>query len=133
MKKNLINERMSHFFFQPPQLNQTNPPQLPTPPQQQQTLLSQQQQQQQQPQQSQNSPTLMHTMQQQPEPRFPPAISVQRLAPQVQRQIRETQELIKETCPQRYTAGYGSPGPPMRSQRQPRRNPLETHYSQELS
>ncbi|KXJ73799.1 hypothetical protein RP20_CCG014991 [Aedes albopictus] len=45
-------------------------------------------------------------------PRFPPAISVQRLAPQVQRQIRETQELIKDSCSQLYTSGYGSPGPP---------------------
>lgn len=53
------------------------------------------------------------------EPRFPHAISVQRLAPQVQRQIRETQELIKDSCPQLYAAGYGSPGPPpMRSLQQ---------------
>lgn len=73
--------------------------------------------------------------QMQPEPRFPPAISVQRLAPQVQRQIRETQELIKDSCPQLYAAGYGSPGPPMRTQpRQPTRRPtLETQFSQELS
>lgn len=70
---------------------------------------------------------------QQTEPRFPPAISVQRLAPQVQRQIRETQELIKDSCPQLYAAGYG-PGPPMRSQpRQANRRPLETQFSQELS
>ncbi|XP_058838927.1 alpha-protein kinase 1 isoform X2 [Topomyia yanbarensis] len=45
-------------------------------------------------------------------PRFPPAISVQRLAPQVQRQIRETQELIKDSCSQLYATNYGSPGPP---------------------
>lgn len=45
-----------------------------------------------------------------PEPRFPPAISVQRLAPQVQRQLRETQELIKDSTVQLYAAGYGSPG-----------------------
>ncbi|XP_055702891.1 uncharacterized protein LOC129801656 isoform X4 [Phlebotomus papatasi] len=72
-----------------------------------------------------------------PEPRFPPAISVQRLAPQVQRQLRETQELIKDSCPQMYAAGYGSPGPPMRaanqSQRVRRTPTLETQYSQELS
>lgn len=43
---------------------------------------------------------------------FPPAISVQRLAPQLQRQLRETQELIKDTCPQL----YGSPGPPQQQQ-----------------
>lgn len=36
---------------------------------------------------------------------FPAAISVQRLAPQVQRQIRE----IKDSCP---PGLYGSPGPP---------------------
>lgn len=68
--------------------------------------------------------------------KFPPAISVQRLAPQVQRQLRETQELIKDSCPQLYAAGYGSPGPPIRN---PSRNPtrtrptLETQFSQELS
>ncbi|KPU78976.1 uncharacterized protein Dana_GF23553, isoform E [Drosophila ananassae] len=68
--------------------------------------------------------------------KFPPAISVQRLAPQVQRQLRETQELIKDSCPQLYAAGYGSPGPPIRN---PNRNPtrtrptLETQFSQELS
>lgn len=45
---------------------------------------------------------------------FPPAISVQRLAPQLQRQLRETQELIKDTCPQL----YGSPGPPQQQQSQ---------------
>lgn len=45
-----------------------------------------------------------------PEPRFPPAISVQRLAPQVQRQLRETQELINEGTVQMYAAGYNSPG-----------------------
>ncbi|XP_055910642.1 uncharacterized protein LOC129945007 [Eupeodes corollae] len=70
-----------------------------------------------------------------PEYRFPPAISVQRLAPQVQRQLRETQELIKDSCPQLYAAGYGSPGPPMRSQPRnaARRPTLETQFSQELS
>lgn len=89
------------------------------------------------------------------EPRFPPAISVQRLAPQVQRQLRETQELIRDSCPQLYAAGYGSPGPPLRTivqqqllqqqqqqlQQQPtttqqkstRRSTLETQYSTELS
>uniref|UniRef100_A0A182QTT8 Uncharacterized protein n=1 Tax=Anopheles farauti TaxID=69004 RepID=A0A182QTT8_9DIPT len=46
------------------------------------------------------------------EPRFPPAIAVQRLAPQVQRQLRETQELIKDSCAQLYGSAYGSPGPP---------------------
>lgn len=53
----------------------------------------------------------------------------------MQRQIRETQELIKDSCPQLYAAGYGSPGPPMRTQpRQPNRRPtLETQFSQELS
>lgn len=45
---------------------------------------------------------------------FPSAISVQRLTPQVQRQIRETQELIKDSCPQL----YGSPGPPQQQQQQ---------------
>lgn len=40
---------------------------------------------------------------------FPAAISVQRLAPQVQRQLRETQELIKDSC---QGLVYGSPGPP---------------------
>ncbi|XP_073837076.1 target of wingless repressor isoform X2 [Musca autumnalis] len=74
--------------------------------------------------------------------RFPPAISVQRLAPQVQRQIRETQELIKDSCPQLYTAGYGSPGPPplrnqtavnARNHPNNRRPNLETQFSQELS
>lgn len=56
------------------------------------------------------------------------------LAPQVQRQIRETQELIKDSCPQLY-GGYGSPGPPMRTQprQQTRRPTLETQFSQELS
>lgn len=69
-----------------------------------------------------------------PEPRFPPAISVQRLAPQVQRQLRETQELIKDSCPQLYAAGYGSPGPPLRSQQRTNRRPtLDTQFSQELS
>ena len=60
---------------------------------------------------------------------------MQRLAPQVQRQIRETQELIKDSCPQLYAAGYGSPGPPLRSQQRTSRRPptLETQYSQELS
>lgn len=68
------------------------------------------------------------------EPRFPAAISVQRLAPQVQRQLRETQELIKDSCTQLYAAGYGSPGPPIRTQQRPnRRQPLETQFSQELS
>uniref|UniRef100_A0A182JKL4 Uncharacterized protein n=1 Tax=Anopheles atroparvus TaxID=41427 RepID=A0A182JKL4_ANOAO len=42
------------------------------------------------------------------EPRFPPAIAVQRLAPQVQRQLRETQELIKDSCAQLYGSGYTS-------------------------
>lgn len=68
--------------------------------------------------------------------RFPPAISVQRLAPQVQRQLRETQELIKDSCPQLYAAGYGSPGPPVRAQQRPNRPnrpTLETQFSQELS
>lgn len=66
--------------------------------------------------------------------RFPPAISVQRLAPQVQRQLRETQELIMESCPQRYGAGYGSPGPPRSQQRPQRRSStLDTQFSQELS
>lgn len=70
------------------------------------------------------------------EPRFPPAISVQRLTPQVQRQLRETQELIKDQCQQLYPTGYGSPGPPIRAQpqRQQRRPPtLDTQFSQELS
>lgn len=80
----------------------------------------------------------------QSEPRFPPTISVQRLAPQVQRQLRETQELIKDSCSQLYS-GYpanSSPSPStpttaIRSQ-QPRtaiRRPsaLDTQYSQELS
>ncbi|XP_055689800.1 uncharacterized protein LOC129793654 isoform X2 [Lutzomyia longipalpis] len=79
----------------------------------------------------------LQQVQSSPEPRFPPAISVQRLAPQVQRQLRETQELIKDSCPQMYAAGYGSPGPPMRataqSQRVRRTPTLETQYSQELS
>uniref|UniRef100_A0A1A9UG91 Uncharacterized protein n=1 Tax=Glossina austeni TaxID=7395 RepID=A0A1A9UG91_GLOAU len=74
--------------------------------------------------------------------RFPPAISVQRLAPQVQRQLRETQELIKDSCPQLYATGYGSPGPPpIRNQTgitgrtlpTSRRPTLETQFSQELS
>ncbi|XP_023294486.1 ras-interacting protein RIP3 isoform X3 [Lucilia cuprina] len=74
--------------------------------------------------------------------RFPPAISVQRLAPQVQRQLRETQELIKDSCPQLYAAGYGSPGPPplrnqaavtARNHPNNRRPTLETQFSQELS
>lgn len=38
--------------------------------------------------------------------RFPPAISVQRLAPQVQRQLRETQELIKDSCSTVFSGGY---------------------------
>ncbi|XP_029733582.1 transcription factor SPT20 homolog isoform X2 [Aedes albopictus] len=63
-----------------------------------------------------SGPSLQQQQQQQTPPsdapRFPPAISVQRLAPQVQRQIRETQELIKDSCSQLYTSGYGSPGPP---------------------
>ncbi|XP_021696587.1 myb-like protein Q isoform X2 [Aedes aegypti] len=85
-------------------------------------------------------------------PRFPPAISVQRLAPQVQRQIRETQELIKDSCSQLYSTGYGSPGPPPmaplrtsasaaaaraasvnRRTAAPPPTTLETQYSQELS
>lgn len=69
------------------------------------------------------------------EPRFPPAISVQRLTPQVQRQLRETQELMKDPCQQLYPTGYGSPGPPIRvtqQQRQPRRPPtLDTQFSQQ--
>ncbi|XP_075161840.1 target of wingless repressor isoform X2 [Haematobia irritans] len=73
--------------------------------------------------------------------RFPPAISVQRLAPQVQRQLRETQELIKDSCPQLYAAGYGSPGPPLRNQAavnarnhpNSRRPTLDTQFSPELS
>lgn len=48
---------------------------------------------------------------------FPSAISVQRLAPQVQRQLRETQELIKDSC---QGLVYGSPGPPMQQQPQPK-------------
>lgn len=40
---------------------------------------------------------------------FPAAISVQRLTPQVQRQLRETQELMKDSC---QGLVYGSPGPP---------------------
>lgn len=87
---------------------------------------------QQQPQPLQQ-PQLHQQQQQQQQPRFPAAISVQRLPSQVQRQIRETQELIKDSCPQLYAAGYGSPGPgpPMR---QPTRRPtLETQFSQELS
>lgn len=44
---------------------------------------------------------------------FPAAISVQRLAPQVQRQLRETQELIKDSC---QGLVYGSPGPPTQQQ-----------------
>uniref|UniRef100_A0A182FG35 Uncharacterized protein n=1 Tax=Anopheles albimanus TaxID=7167 RepID=A0A182FG35_ANOAL len=92
------------------------------------------------------------------EPRFPPAIAVQRLAPQVQRQLRETQELIKDSCAQLYGSAYGSPGPPvalptvtgagtagppagpLRAGPGPvlarstvRRPTLETQYSQELS
>lgn len=57
------------------------------------------------------------------------------MAPQVQRQLRETQELIKDACPQLYAAGYNSPGPPMRTQQrqQQRRPTLETQFSQELS
>lgn len=78
----------------------------------------------------------MHTMQPPTEYKFPPAISVQRLAPQVQRQLRETQELIKDSCPQLFAAGYGgSPGPPIRNQaKNPNRRPtLETQFSQESS
>ncbi|KAH8318482.1 hypothetical protein KR067_003943 [Drosophila pandora] len=104
---------------------------------------SQNQQQQQQQPPTQPPPgayygEMMHGVQPAPavEYKFPPAISVQRLAPQVQRQLRETQELIKDSCPQLYAAGYGSPGPPIRN---PNRNPtrtrptLETQFSQELS
>lgn len=67
---------------------------------------------------------------------------MQRLAPQVQRQLRETQELIKDSCPQLYAAGYGSPGPPplrnqgavnTRNHPNSRRPTLETQFSQELS
>ncbi|CAD7003417.1 uncharacterized protein LOC101455385 [Ceratitis capitata] len=78
----------------------------------------------------------MHTMQPPTEYKFPPAISVQRLAPQVQRQLRETQELIKDSCPQLFAAGYGgSPGPPIRNQAKNsnRRPTLETQFSQESS
>ncbi|XP_017487479.1 PREDICTED: protein enabled-like [Rhagoletis zephyria] len=78
----------------------------------------------------------MHAMQPPTEYKFPPAISVQRLAPQVQRQLRETQELIKDSCPQLFAAGYGgSPGPPIRNQaKNPNRRPtLETQFSQESS
>uniref|UniRef100_A0A1A9W3F4 Uncharacterized protein n=1 Tax=Glossina brevipalpis TaxID=37001 RepID=A0A1A9W3F4_9MUSC len=69
-------------------------------------------------------------------------LAVQRLAPQVQRQLRETQELIKDSCPQLYATGYGSPGPPpIRNQTgitgrtlpTSRRPTLETQFSQELS
>uniref|UniRef100_A0A182P1Y6 Uncharacterized protein n=1 Tax=Anopheles epiroticus TaxID=199890 RepID=A0A182P1Y6_9DIPT len=79
------------------------------------------------------------------EPRFPPAIAVQRLAPQVQRQLRETQELIKDSCVQLYgSAAYGTgPGPPtavlptgtgsVLARATARRPTLETQYSQELS
>ncbi|XP_067613304.1 mastermind-like domain-containing protein 1 isoform X2 [Eurosta solidaginis] len=78
----------------------------------------------------------MHTIQAPAEYKFPPAISVQRLAPQVQRQLRETQELIKDSCPQLFATGYGgSPGPPIRNQaKYPNRRPtLETQFSQESS
>ncbi|XP_020801656.1 mediator of RNA polymerase II transcription subunit 15 isoform X3 [Drosophila serrata] len=99
---------------------------------------SQQQQQQPPPPPGAYYGDMMHGVQTAPaaEYKFPPAISVQRLAPQVQRQLRETQELIKDSCPQLYAAGYGSPGPPIRN---PSRNPtrtrptLETQFSQELS
>uniref|UniRef100_A0A182K5X6 Uncharacterized protein n=1 Tax=Anopheles christyi TaxID=43041 RepID=A0A182K5X6_9DIPT len=79
------------------------------------------------------------------EPRFPPAIAVQRLAPQVQRQLRETQELIKDSCVQLYGSAYGTgPGPPtalptggpvgsVLARANARRPTLETQYSQELS
>uniref|UniRef100_A0A182UX26 Uncharacterized protein n=1 Tax=Anopheles merus TaxID=30066 RepID=A0A182UX26_ANOME len=89
------------------------------------------------------------------EPRFPPAIAVQRLAPQVQRQQRETQELIKDSCVQLYGSAYGTgPGPPtgggggsgvgggggvggpvgsVLARATARRPTLETQYSQELS
>lgn len=89
------------------------------------------------------------------EPRFPPAIAVQRLAPQVQRQLRETQELIKDSCVQLYGSAYGTgPGPPtggggsggvggsgvvggpvgsVLARATARRPTLETQYSQELS
>ncbi|EDW78699.2 uncharacterized protein Dwil_GK12562 [Drosophila willistoni] len=99
----------------------------------------QMQQQQQQPPPGAYYGDIIHGVQPAPaatEYKFPPAISVQRLAPQVQRQLRETQELIKDSCPQLYAAGYGSPGPPIRN---PNRNPtrtrptLETQFSQELS
>uniref|UniRef100_A0A182WJI9 Uncharacterized protein n=1 Tax=Anopheles minimus TaxID=112268 RepID=A0A182WJI9_9DIPT len=75
--------------------------------------------------------------------RFPPAIAVQRLAPQVQRQLRETQELIKDSCVQLYGSAYGTgPGPPtvlptgtgsVLARATARRPTLETQYSQELS
>lgn len=82
---------------------------------------------------------------------FPPAISVQRLAPQVQRQLRETQELIKDSCQQMYTSAYGNiattgQGIVSRSQPQPppgshslqplnvrQQSNVKTEYSSELS
>lgn len=48
---------------------------------------------------------------------FPAAISVQRLTPQVQRQLRETQELMKDSC---QGLVYGSPGPPHQQPQQPK-------------
>ncbi|CRK95968.1 CLUMA_CG009409, isoform A, partial [Clunio marinus] len=78
----------------------------------------------------------------QSEPRFPPAISVNRLAPQVQRQLRETQELIKDCTPLygTYQPAINSPGSSTATQIQIRsqtrtglrRPTLETQYSQEL-
>lgn len=44
---------------------------------------------------------------------FPPAISVQRLNAQQLRQLRETQEMIKDSC---QGLVYGSPGPPQQPQ-----------------
>lgn len=57
------------------------------------------------------------------EPRFPPSISVQRLPAQLQRQIRETQEFIKDSTMQLYAGGFGSPGPPMRVQSMSQQQP----------
>ncbi|XP_070497539.1 forkhead box protein P2 isoform X2 [Chironomus tepperi] len=75
----------------------------------------------------------VHSQVQQPqEPRFPHAISVNRLAPQVQRQLRETQELIKADCPPMYQGAYQTTAnASLRSQTRTglRRPTLETQYS----
>ncbi|KAG5677043.1 hypothetical protein PVAND_006828 [Polypedilum vanderplanki] len=66
------------------------------------------------------------------EPRFPHAISVNRLAPQVQRQLRETQELIKQAgdCPPMYQSTYQSSASLRTQSRTGLRRPtLETQYS----